>query len=92
MGSVPFHVEVLPSAIKDMRRFPQSLIVRIRERFVALGDNPFPPGSKKMEGYDHHYRIRVGPYRIIYRVDTAVRIVSIVRVANRSKVYLSKLF
>ena len=87
MASTPYGVEVLPTAIKEMKRFPHAVIVRIREHLVDLGRDPFPRGSEKLHGYDRHYRIRVGDYRIVYTVDTVIRIVRVVKIADRKNAY-----
>jgi mRNA interferase RelE/StbE len=87
MGGAPYRVEVLPSAVKDTRRFPQSTLRRIYRHLVTLGENPFPAGVKKLQEHEQYYRIRVGQYRIIYEVRREVRVVSIVRIAHRSTAY-----
>jgi len=48
----------------------------------ALEDNPRPPRVKKLAD-SGLWRIRVGQYRIVYAVDDATRVVTIVRVARR---------
>ena len=52
----------------------------------ALADNPRPPGCEKLGGREG-YRIRVGEWRTIYRVDDKQRRVDVVRVAHRRDVY-----
>ena len=43
---------------------------------LALADDPFPRGTRKLSGYDDVFRVRVGRYRILYSVsDTEVIIV-----------------
>ncbi|OGJ70142.1 hypothetical protein A3G69_00075 [Candidatus Peribacteria bacterium RIFCSPLOWO2_12_FULL_53_10] len=86
-GDVPFRVEVLPSAVKDTRRFSKSLLARIYAHLAALGENPFPAGVGKLKGNEEYYRIRVGQYRIIYSVKSKIQVVSVVRIAHRSSVY-----
>jgi mRNA interferase RelE/StbE len=89
MDGAPYRVDVLPSAIKDTRRFPQSVLLRIRTHLFSLEKDPFPEGVEKLKGYEDYYRIRIGQYRIIYRVATEVRVVSVVRIAHRSTAYRS---
>lgn len=86
-ADAPYHVEILPSAVKDTRRFARPLLERIYTVLAALGRDPFPAGTKKLRGYEGVYRIRVGQYRILYEVGESVRIVSIIRIAHRSSVY-----
>ena len=55
---------------------------RIDARTEALMDDPRPPGSRKLTGLDL-YRVRVGDYRIIYRIEDQVLLVTVVRVGHR---------
>ena len=52
----------------------------------ALADDPRPPGCEKLSGREG-YRIRVGEWRALYRVDDQQRRVEVVRVAHRRDVY-----
>lgn len=83
----PYHVEILPSAVKDTRRFSRTLLARIYVRLLDLGRDPFPAGVKKLKGHERYYRIRIGQYRVLYEVAEKVRIISVVRIAHRSQVY-----
>lgn len=76
-----------PSALKDMRRIPGSVLESIKKHIRALVADPFPPGAVSMSGYRHYYRIRIGNYRVIYQVFSTVRIVSILRVGHRKDIY-----
>jgi mRNA interferase RelE/StbE len=49
----------------------------------ALAEEPRPPGSKKLRGEEGFYRIRVGDYRAIYRVEDDRRVVLVIDVGNR---------
>ena len=71
-------------AIRRLDRGAQRQVVTKLER---LADNPRPPGSKKLEGTDGLYRVRVGDHRIVYRIEDQVLLVLVVRVAHRSDVY-----
>ena len=70
-------VEDLPTK-KDRRR--------VVDRISKLADDPRPPGSEKLAG-DDRYRVRQGPYRIIYKIDDATRMVVIVTIDHRREVY-----
>jgi len=54
----------------------------VAKAISALEDNPRPPRVKKLAD-SGLWRIRVGQYRIVYAVDDATRVVTIVRVARR---------
>jgi len=60
---------------------------RVSERIDNLAENPLPPGVKKYQGEANHWRIRIGDYRFIYRIDGQSVVVVIVRIAHRREVY-----
>ena len=43
--------------------------------------------AKKMVNFDNHYRIRVGDYRVIYKIFDAELIVDVIKVGHRKDVY-----
>lgn len=60
---------------------------RIVRRIEALAREPRPAGCEKLRGSDDRYRVRQGPYRVIYEVDDAARIVTVVKIGHRRDVY-----
>ncbi|MFN2226065.1 MAG: type II toxin-antitoxin system RelE family toxin [Anaerolineae bacterium] len=69
------------------RRLPKPLLQRIREAISGLARSPWPPGCKKLAGYDNLFRIRVGDWRISYAVEEDRLIVLVIEVAPRGDVY-----
>ena len=59
---------------------------RVVGRIEQLSEDPRPPGSQKLSGHDR-YRVRCGPYRIVYAVMDNGRIVQVVKVGHREDVY-----
>ncbi len=53
---------------------------------TALEQTPRPLRCRKLQATDQ-WRIRVGDYRILYRVDDPAREVTVMRVAHRRDVY-----
>ncbi len=82
-----YRIVLKESVVRDIRKFPRAVLSRLRERIAALAINPFPAGAEKIQGYEHHYRIRAGAYRIVYEVRTTVKIITIIRVGHRKDVY-----
>ena len=74
------------SADKELDALQGQQCTRILRAIRNLGNNPRPPGCKKLKNRDA-YRIRVGEYRIIYEIHDDVLIVLIVRVAHRRDAY-----
>lgn len=56
-------------------------------RIAASAIDPRPSGCEKLGGYSDRYRMRQGPYRVVYSVDDTARIVEVVRVGHRREVY-----
>jgi len=82
-----YRVEYTSSALRELGSLAGHLQQRIEERVLALAENPYPPGTKKLTGLSDHYRLRVGDYRVIYRVHTEILTVVIVRVRHRREAY-----
>ncbi len=70
-------IEAIPRK-KDRRR--------VVERIARLADDPRPPGCQKLSGRDR-YRLRQGPYRILYAIEDARLVVFVVKVGHRREVY-----
>jgi len=74
-------------AKRQLNKLPESIQIRIVRQVYKLRENPRPPGVKKLKGNRQYYRIRVGDYRIMYRIRDDVLIVLIVKVAHRKEAY-----
>lgn len=60
---------------------------RVVQRIQSLSENPRPHGCEKLSGRSDRYRIRQGPYRIVYSIDDDVLTVTVVKIGHRSEVY-----
>ena len=76
--------------VKKISKFIESLsephysaIIKV---LVSLEENPRPFGYKKLTN-DDKYRIRVGDYRILYKIFEDIVTVEIVKVSHRKEVY-----
>ena len=81
-----YRLEVSQTAHQQLRRLPARTQGRINRAVAGLADNPRPHGAKKLTVRDG-YRVRVGDYRILYRIDDGTRKVIIYRVMSRGDVY-----
>ena len=83
-----YRVELDKLAQKQLRAVRDVRLRDTLERNIhALADNPRPPGCVKLVGEKDRWRIRVGTWRVVYRVDDGVLLVEVVRVGPRSGVY-----
>lgn len=82
-----YRVEFSKRAEKDLRRIDSRYLSRLIETTEALGAEPRPPGTKKLVGSEHTYRLRVGDYRIIYEIEDDKLVILVVRVRHRQSAY-----
>lgn len=74
-------------ASRELERLPVEARRRISLRIEHLAGNPFPRDTAKLKGLGDAYRLRVGKYRVLYRVVWEERAIVIFRVAVRKKAY-----
>ncbi len=82
-----YKLRIKKSAAKELEAISRkSDRKRIVSRIEALADNPRPDGCKKLSGSER-YRIRQGPYRIVYAIEDEQLIVYIIKIGDRKSVY-----
>ena len=74
------------SVWKDFKSIPDKDLTKILSCIENLGDDPRPPGCKKLNGRER-YRLRYGRYRIIYSIQDEELTVWMVKVGHRKSVY-----
>jgi mRNA interferase RelE/StbE len=78
-----YSLEIKRSAVREIEALPTKKARRLLvNRISRLADDPHPPGAEKLAA-DDRYRVRQGPYRIVYRVDDAARMACVVKVGHR---------
>jgi len=81
-------VIVTPGAEKELARVRDRVLNRrLKLAILALGDDPRPDGCIKMKCNAEEWRVRVGDWRIAYRIEDQRLVVLVVRVAPRGGVY-----
>jgi mRNA interferase RelE/StbE len=75
------------SARRELETLDGSIVRRVISRIEALAQEPRPSGSRKLQGEQNLWRIRIGDYRVIFSVDDRKRIVDIVRIRHRREAY-----
>lgn len=79
---------IVPKPVqKQLDSLPRKIRDRMIERIGILKENPRPPGSVKLKGYENEYRIRVGDYRVRYEIRDQESIVLLLHCKNRKDVY-----
>lgn len=80
-------IEFAASALREFKTLERAMQRRIATHIDDLAGNPFPPGSRKLKGSPDHYRIRVGDYRLIYKVDKGRLTILVLKIGHRREVY-----
>lgn len=74
-------------ALKFLSKLEKVSKERVFKRIKELGGDPFPSDVKKLKGDKDVYRIRVGDFRVLYRIIPEYEIILINRLDKRSRVY-----
>ena len=82
-----YRLEFKPTARKSLAKIPTVHADRIRKALDLLGENPLPPGNRKIVGSEAKYRIRIGDYRVIYEIKDNQLVIFIIRIAHRKDIY-----
>ncbi|MGE4537872.1 MAG: type II toxin-antitoxin system RelE/ParE family toxin [Desulfovibrio sp.] len=82
-----YRIELTPAAGRDFKKLPGAAAKRLAPRIDALAQEPRPAGVLPMTGMHGYYRLRVGDYRIIYKIEDERLVVLVIRVANRREAY-----
>ena len=71
-------------AIKDLKALPSDVKERILAKIVAMQDD-LTGDIKKLTNFTPEYRLRVGQYRVLFRIDDET--LRIYRVKHRKDAY-----
>ena len=82
-----YRIEFAPSAKRQFEKLPARVRGRLAPEIDSLATEPRPAGVKHLAGPDDLWRIRVGAYRIVYRIEDARLVVLVVKLGHRRDVY-----
>jgi len=82
-----YSVALDTAARRDLAKLERAIGTRVSKAIDALEEEPRPSGCLKLAGQRQHYRVRVGTYRIVYRVDDNAHLVTVERIQHRREVY-----
>jgi mRNA interferase RelE/StbE len=85
---VSYTVLIMPAARKALADLPKHDQIRVDQRIRSLADNPRPPGAIPFKGANRSlWRLRVGDYRVLYRIEDDRLVVIVIDIGNRRDVY-----
>lgn len=82
-----YTIEFTHRAEKDFRALPPEIRRRLAPKIDSLKLNPRPRGVKSLEGPEGILRMRVGDYRILYRILDDRVVVLLVKIGHRREIY-----
>ena len=80
-------IEFGTKALKFISKLEKDSKERVFKRIRQLGNDPFSSDVKKLKGEKDVYRIRIGDFRVLYRVISKDDAILVFRVDKRSRVY-----
>lgn len=81
-----YRIEILKQADKHLRSLPINYRHAISQAIQNLSTNPRPDGCKKLKDTEF-YRIRIGPYRVIYTIHDDILLIVVIRIGHRKDIY-----
>ena len=82
-----FDVRFSRQAQKHILKLPPSHRKRLKKIIEKLCESPFDYPYRKVQGRPNHYRIRMGDYRIIFKIFSEDYEIWIKKIAKRSQAY-----
>jgi len=86
LASKRYRVIVPKNVARYLKKLPTGDTARLFDAIESLASDPRPPGCVKLKTRDlGEYRVRVGPYRILYDVDDDELVIAIIAVKRRAE-------
>lgn len=83
-----YRIVLKRSAAKEIESIGSKKVrQQIVSRIARLASEPRPAGCEKLSGRLDRYRVRQGPYRILYEIVDEDLVVNVVKVAHRREAY-----
>jgi mRNA interferase RelE/StbE len=82
-----YSIEFTPAALRYLKSLPRDVQKRIGNKIDSLSQNPRSAGVVANKGGEGLLRLRLGVYRVIYRVEDDRLVVLVIRVGHRKEVY-----
>jgi mRNA interferase RelE/StbE len=82
-----YRIVIAASAAREFDGLPDYIQLRVRNAIDLLATDPRPRGTVKLRGSTGLFRIRVGDYRVIFRVSDRERLIDINHIRHRREAY-----
>jgi mRNA interferase RelE/StbE len=81
-----YSLKLKRSAEKELKTISPPDLKRVVDKISHLANAPRPPDCVRLAS-SAYYRVRQGDWRIIYEVDDAGRIVTVLKIGHRREIY-----
>jgi mRNA interferase RelE/StbE len=83
-----YKISYSKEAEKSLLRMPRNTAKLIRKKLDAIAVKPFAnhPNAKKLQGREG-FRLRVGDWRVIYKIQNEQLVIIVLKIASRGEVY-----
>ena len=82
-----YTIIIKKTAQKQIQKLPKIYFDKVRKTILSLENVPRPHGCLKLTGSENVYRVKVGPYRIVYSIEDKMLTIFIFDVDDRKDVY-----
>lgn len=82
-----YQISIDPAAVRELKKLTPKVRQAVSDAISALATDPRPDGVRKLSGSKDSYRLRVGDYRVLYRITDRELLVLVVKVGHRRDVY-----
>ncbi len=85
---MPYSLEFTHTAEADLSRLDAGIARRVRNAIDRMAENADAVRHTALTGsYRGQFRLRVGNYRVLYRINRANRLITVLEVEHRSDAY-----
>ena len=85
-----YRIAVAPAAQRQLAALDPPALRRVAHRIEALATAPRPPGAEMLAGGEGELRLRVGDWRVMYRVQDDEPLILVIKIGHRSDVYRAR--
>ena len=85
-----YRIVATPAAQRQLAALDPPTRRRVAHRIEALATAPRPPGDEALAGGEGELRLRIGDWRVIYRVQNDQLLILVIKIGHRGDVYRAR--
>lgn len=82
-----YRIDLKSRAAKELQRLPKRDYLRLSDKIKTLSQTPRPHGVKKLKKGEEKYRVRVGQYRVLFKIDDKEKRITVYAAGDRKGIY-----